>query len=162
MKKQQKKPISIPPVFQDPERAELQLHGSHEDFTNQGSLVTSPTAIGRRNMNSRLMMVNTQGEYVSKKKTYRHVNISGVDKSKTQLNVLDRELLQHERQSSEQILEQDGDGQEKKRPEKRRKLAEEDAKGPGEVPLQEIGLAKILLNKPAPHVSAQAWAIYDR
>ena len=99
---------------------------------------------------------------MTKKKTYRHVNISGADKSKTQLNVLDRELLQHERQSSEQILEQDGDEREKKRPEKRRRLAEEDAKGLAEVPLQEIGLAKILLNKPAPHVSAQAWAIYDR
>jgi serine-type D-Ala-D-Ala carboxypeptidase (penicillin-binding protein 5/6) len=30
------------------------------------------------------------------------------------------------------------------------------------VPLSEIRLAKILLDKPAPHTSAQCWAIYDR
>ena len=165
MKKQQKnsKPISIPPVFKDPTiDIELNMHGSQEDFINSPSLVTSPTGMNRRNMNSRLMMVNTHGETVAKKKTYRHINISGVDKSKTQLNVLDRGMFQHERQSSEQILEKDGEEQEKKKPERKRKPNEDDLKLLSEVPLQEIGLAKILLNKPAPHVSAQSWSIYDR
>ena len=33
--------------------------------------------------------------------------------------------------------------------------------GESEIPAKEIKLAKILMDKPAPHCSAQSWAIYD-
>jgi D-alanyl-D-alanine carboxypeptidase len=31
-----------------------------------------------------------------------------------------------------------------------------------DIPAKEIKLAKILMDKPAPHCSAQSWAIYDQ
>ena len=31
-----------------------------------------------------------------------------------------------------------------------------------EIPAKEIKLAKILMDKPAPHCSAQSWAVYDQ
>ena len=34
--------------------------------------------------------------------------------------------------------------------------------GESEIPAKEIKLAKILMDKPAPHCSAQSWAIYDQ
>ena len=67
--------------------------------------------------------------------------------------------------SGEQTIEKDRDDMpvENKRSEKKEKVnLNPDFKREQELPLQEIGLAKILMNKPAPHVSAQAWAIYDR
>ena len=66
--------------------------------------------------------------------------------------MLSRETFQGERQSGDQTLIE----KEPEEPKPKKKMkAEEDLKYlPGDVPLQEIGLAKILMNKPAPHVSA--------
>ena len=67
--------------------------------------------------------------------------------------------------SGEQTIEKDKEETplENKKSEKKDKVnLNPDFRREQELPLQEIGLAKILMNKPAPHVSAQAWAIYDR